>query len=222
MSGHHQSDPQRALIKPLSQIQAWIIECLEYTSFSQLNHNDRVDLWPFFTSSILDNCMPLEDLRRHMVDNIVAAMEICGLPTISCQANRDEDDEVPDRAVLFHHLMHHIPVLLADTTLLGRYAISGERYAAALLCTSRYILRLPKDQLGAICNDDLSQLSNSTVVAWRTFSHCINHLPLSTELYFFVLYMFSVIVAHRQIDNKSVDMAASAYLFLVSTARTFC
>lgn len=219
-----QNDPQKVLAKPLSRIQAWIIERLTYKDFEELNSTHQANLWPFFTSSFGDSLLRMpQNLRRQISYDTVAALEICGLPTFSYRVARDEDVEVSDQTFLFCCLIHHIPRWLADTTLLGRYAITGESYAVALLCTSRYILRLPKDQLVAIRYDDCAKFSNSMTVARRTFSNCMKYLPQSMELYFFVLYMYTVIVDPMEPWNMGAMMAISAgdYLLSVSTQRTF-
>lgn len=187
-------------------------------SFSQLHNTPQVDLWPFFTSPVNDSRLwiPLQDLRQKISCDIAASFEICGLPTPLDHVTRGK---VSDQAVFFRYLTHHIPQWLANTTLLGRYAITGERYTVALLHISRYLLRLPKDQLAAIRNDDHRKFSNSMTLAWRTFRICMVHLPLSIDLYFFVLYMYSVIADPRQASDKVAKIATSAkaYLLLVST-----
>lgn len=227
MSIYRQSDPQKVLVKLLSQIQSWIIERLAYKSFNQLDNTKQVDLWPFVTSSVLVNHseQPLEDLQRLLSFDTVAALQICGLHKRSYEVTWDEDVKVSNRAVFFRHLVYHIPRWLANTTLLGRYAITGERYATALLFTSRYILRLPRDQLAAIMTDDLPKCCYSTTFAWRTFCSCMKHLPQSMEMYFFVLYMYSVMVDQgcqaRSDHGNGMARSAKAYLQLVSTRRTF-
>lgn len=209
-----QSDPLKALAKPVSQIQTWIIERLAHRGFEQPNNTGQVDLWPFFM------CLGNYSLwysSSYVSRYTAAALEICGLSI------KEEDVKVSSQEVLFCYMMHYIPSWLADTALLGRYAITGERYTVPLLCASRYILRLTNCRLEAICKDNLLSMSVTMLLARNTFCRCISYLPLSIELYFFVLYMYSVIMSPRDPWPKGGIMARFAwdYLLKVSLQRTF-
>ncbi|KAF5321295.1 hypothetical protein D9619_000196 [Psilocybe cf. subviscida] len=103
-----ESDNWQTLVKPLSQIQTWIIDRLAYRSFNGLDNTDQIDLWPFFTSSIQDEGSS-EGLRRQISAHIEAALEICGPTTSPYQVTRDKDVELSDQAVLFRYLIPAIP-----------------------------------------------------------------------------------------------------------------
>lgn len=215
---YRQSDNRQTLVKPLSQIQTWIIDRLAYRSFNGLDNTDQIDLWPFFTSSIRDEGSS-EGLRRQISVHIEAALEICGPTTSPYQVTRDKDMELSDQAVLFRYLIPAIPRWLANTRFLGRYAITGERYAVALLHILRYLLRLRKDQLAAVLKDQNVNLSTAMHLARETFLICMKHVPQSIELYFLVLFMYSVIV-DRVNGPRTMAKSAKTYLLLVSTQCT--
>lgn len=213
MPVYRQSGPHGALlVKSVSQIQTWIIEHLTNKSFNQLNNTDQVDLWPFLASSnLVDQLRTRIPAKNHVSEHILGALEICGLPT--CPSHF----ELSDQVVLFIYLTTYIRDKLADTTLLGQYAITEERYTVALLCTSRYILQLPKDQLATVLSAAPSNFSDSMFVAWRIFVWGTGYLPRNTETYFFVLYIYSMIMDHKPIGM--IARSARTYLRSVSTRR---
>ncbi|KAF5322635.1 hypothetical protein D9619_000213 [Psilocybe cf. subviscida] len=195
------------LFEPLSQIQTWMIQHLANESFGGANNTDKVDLWPFFISSIETPSMCWgESLRRQIYTNALLALHVCE-PTRPSWVIAQEDVDVSDQTVLLYCLMSHNSQWLARTDLLGRNAITSERYTTALLRTSRYLLRLPKDQHAEGLDDadpDDPHLSASMILASKVFSKFMSVVPQSVELYFFVLYMRSVIKKYRQIIVKKV------------------
>lgn len=190
-----------------------------------MENTDQVDLWPFFTVCPVVDFLSWasSEAVRHLISvQISAAREICGSTTTSYQVVQYKDIEVSNQAVFFHYLMPEIPQWFANTNLLGRYAMTEERYVVALLRASRYIMRLPKDQLAVVVNDKATKFSASMLLAQKTFSSCMDHVPQSIELYFFVLFMCSVFAGHleegwdRQSDSTCTK-SAKKYLLLVST-----
>jgi hypothetical protein len=207
------------------------MERLAYKPFNGLDNPGQVDLWPFFTSPLTSRAADLVDSRRLLLSrNIAEALEICGPTTFSYQAARDQNVELSNQAVLFRCLIPYMPRWLASSNLLGRYAITGERYAVALKPISRYLLRLPKDQLAKVFESKHIGLSASL----ETFCICMEKLPQSIELYFFVLFMSSVMVDHGHasiqksfsitsldgVDPYATAQSAKTYLLLVSKQRT--
>lgn len=204
------------------------MERLADSSFNGLDNTDSVDLWPFFTSPILvkRSWTSPEPLPDHISDNIMAALKIWGPTTSSYHVARDKNVEVSDQAVLFRCLTYNIPQWLANTNLLGRYAITSARYTVALFRISRYLLRLSKGWLAAVtsaCYDNLPEspiLSASMRLAQTTFSICMDHIPRSIELYFFVLFIYSVFAVHTTrstTDPQAIINRAKTYLLSVST-----
>ncbi|KAF5322516.1 hypothetical protein D9619_000187 [Psilocybe cf. subviscida] len=227
---------RQALVEPLSQIQTWLMQHLAYESFNGLDNIDQVDLWPFFIFPNVRVACCAEDLQRQVSDDIALALEICGPTTFSYQLARDEDVELSDQTVLLCCLMPYISQWLKRADLLGRYAITRERYAVALLRTSRYLLRLPKDQHAEVFNDGKpgnTKLSASMLLARKAFSTFMGLAPRTIELYFFVLFMYSVIVEYREVSSKEVlkrqqktaglvrRMATSAKHYLEMTRKNF-
>lgn len=159
-----------------------------------------------------------KELGDRIIKDTTAALEIYGLPNSSYRATRNKH-EVSNQATLFYNLIPHILQWLGNTALLGQYAITGERYRAVFLRVSSYILRLPQPLLMAILSYDSPRiyLRNSMYVAWRTFHHSMEHLPLTMELYFFV------IMKHDRNDHDqglfylgSIGRSVRRYLLLVS------
>ncbi|KAF5322636.1 hypothetical protein D9619_000212 [Psilocybe cf. subviscida] len=197
-----ESDDQGALVKPLTHIQTWIMECF---SFNGLENTDKVDLWPFFTAC------PVVDVSSW------ASLET------------DKDIQLFNQAVFLHYLIPEIPQWLANTNFLGRYAITEERYVVALLRVSRYLMRshqlgaVMKYQLAVVAKGDLNpdDLSASMLLAKETFSDCMGRIPESIELYFFVLFMCSEMVdslARIGVEAAhSVPMVRSTTSYLYST-----
>lgn len=209
---YYQSDNpfacRKALVEPLAQIQTWLMQHLAYESFNGMDNTDQVDLWPFFILPHVRAACCAEDLRRQISNDIALALEICGPTTFFYQLGRDKSVETSDQTILLCCLMPYILQWLKRTNLLGRYAMTSDRSAVALLRTSRYLLTLTKDQLAEVLNDGKPgsiKVSPSMHLARKAFCTFMRLASRTTELYFFVLYMHSVIVYYRLASRNKIQ-----------------
>jgi hypothetical protein len=192
-------------VKPLAQIQAWLKDTLVYRGISNpYDETDSVDLWPFVTIFPRDGVFLTAGLKKETTMGISAALEIC-VPSTSFRAlirKANIVDKLSNRTELLCCLIPHMTLWRARSDLLGRCALTPQRYALAFLRTCHYLLQLPKDTLAQVMTVDrlvgFAPITQSVFMRFerRAFSHLVRLLAPDIDLYFFVLYFASVISDH--------------------------
>lgn len=229
------SESGKALAKPVSKICTWLVQNLAYQSNEGLHNTDQVNLWLFFIFPTARALCTAEGLRRHISNDISLAQEICGSDTFPCQLSLNKGIELSDQTVLLCCLMPFIPQWLTRANLLGRCAMTGDTYAAALLHTSYYLLRLPEGRLAEALDGKTpdNKLSASVLLSRKAFSTFMGLAPQTVKLYFFVLFMHSVITNYQSVpgnthlygmtrdgeDERSMAISAKRYLEAVSVSQ---
>lgn len=206
---------RKAFIKPLSQVQTWLLQHLAYNSFNGLDNTDQIDLWPFL--ALPDGPTKRDGNRSRVSRHITLALEICGPTTTSYQLSRDKHFELSNQMIVMYMLLPHIrSVWLACTDMLGRYAITKERYAAAFLRISRFLLQLPASKYAEVLSDTPhhERLSGSMFVARMALSELLDLIPHTVYQYFLVLHMFSAIIPHPRPEEGGRNPLGAAIRYL--------
>lgn len=126
------------------------------------------------------------DLTRFVVEHFSSAQKICGT---SSSWHRGTRLNASSQTVVLCCLM---PLLsdswLARSDLLGQYAMTTERYGAALQCITFYLLQLPTDILEQILNSHPveSDIFDIPIVYLidRVLPSLISRSPPTPDLYF--------------------------------------
>lgn len=192
-----------ALAGPPSEIQTWLMRHCDLANecFGVLNNADQLDLWPFLP--IPFDYTYYTNIRQQISDHIASAVGICRPATLSSQ---DRDVQPSNQTVIFYCLLPHIPSWLASTELLGKYAITRERYAVAFLHTLRFLLRLPVVQFTQVLTEALpnkDKWSGSMHLARQAFSRMLHLIPSREDLYFLVLFLCYAINGDSQRKDHS-------------------
>lgn len=167
------------------------------------DENDSLDLWPFITMFPMDGLFLTVGLKLEIFRVVSAALEICAPSTqfITQSDVRKSNilSRLSDQAVHLCCLMPYLTQWRARSELLGRCALTPQRYVLAFLRTCHYLLRLPKDTLSRVMTVDrlvgFAPITQSGFMRFerKAFSHLVRLLSPDIDLYFFVLYLSSVI-----------------------------
>lgn len=200
---------QIALSQPLAEVQAWIKNRFEHESFGGLRGQDRVDLWAFMCFS--EYSFFAKDVGRQISYDIRRALAICTSAT--CSFQYAINTELCDETAVLCCLLPRLTGWARSYDLLGQYALTGERYGIIFLRILRYLLRLPEHTNRLLnifalytpqSDSGLCPFPSAKPLAKKALPECIERMPLSVELYFFVSFL-DTLVDTWWLDNDRVQ-----------------
>lgn len=192
----------------MAQIQTWFVN--QFVQLDNYLDNEKIDLWPFSVTTKFAS-------MNKISEDFSWALEVCRSSTSGNRRLQATTVEVSSQAALLCRLMPYIPRWLERRDLLGRHAMTTERYGVALQRVAYYLLQLPKEILTEILNDsnseeDVLQTPIMRLIC-RVLPTFLMHAPLSPELYFLVALADPVMAFVIMYGNPYV----STYLERVST-----